>query len=146
MFVEEREIPPAERRSREEWFGTINLASCKIVVRPSKKEGYCFKIFQPQGKNIFGAKGVVESLPIATDYIILRSTDAAEGQAWFNAIRKIIDVSYEHNARSDAKEDEGAFVSSSDEDDDDEGLTSESEADDDVERTAYVPAVTEVEV
>eukprot|EP01134_Creolimax_fragrantissima_P005346 CFRG5346T1 len=125
-------------RRREEWYGTINLASCKIMYRPSKKEGYCFKIFQPQGKNIFGAKGVVESLPIATDYIILRSTDASEGQLWFNAIQKMITSNEDHSANQNVAPVKDT-VTRDESDSSDEGLTSESEFEDEIDKTLYCP-------
>eukprot|EP00123_Amoebidium_parasiticum_P016032 comp23253_c0_seq2/m.37998 comp23253_c0_seq2/g.37998 ORF comp23253_c0_seq2/g.37998 comp23253_c0_seq2/m.37998 type:complete len:921 (-) comp23253_c0_seq2:445-3207(-) len=120
------------------WKGTVNLAGCKIMPRPSKKEGFCFKIFHPTGDPIFNTKGVVESLPINADEIILRAADEAIGRQWLQAIETVI-------ARGSvvdmtARDDEDMEMSSGG---DEEEVMSDSEPDydDDTEKTQYVPAV-----
>eukprot|EP00123_Amoebidium_parasiticum_P018492 comp24222_c1_seq6/m.44603 comp24222_c1_seq6/g.44603 ORF comp24222_c1_seq6/g.44603 comp24222_c1_seq6/m.44603 type:complete len:278 (-) comp24222_c1_seq6:373-1206(-) len=58
-----------------DWLGTINLTGCQIIHRPSKKEGYCFKIFHPAGRSMYATKSVVESIPINADVLIMRAVD-----------------------------------------------------------------------
>eukprot|EP00123_Amoebidium_parasiticum_P018494 comp24222_c1_seq8/m.44610 comp24222_c1_seq8/g.44610 ORF comp24222_c1_seq8/g.44610 comp24222_c1_seq8/m.44610 type:complete len:221 (-) comp24222_c1_seq8:373-1035(-) len=70
-------IPNVIRRGdlKHDWLGTINLTGCQIIHRPSKKEGYCFKIFHPAGRSMYATKSVVESIPINADVLIMRAVD-----------------------------------------------------------------------
>eukprot|EP00123_Amoebidium_parasiticum_P018493 comp24222_c1_seq7/m.44607 comp24222_c1_seq7/g.44607 ORF comp24222_c1_seq7/g.44607 comp24222_c1_seq7/m.44607 type:complete len:252 (-) comp24222_c1_seq7:373-1128(-) len=63
------------RSGKHDWLGTINLTGCQIIHRPSKKEGYCFKIFHPAGRSMYATKSVVESIPINADVLIMRAVD-----------------------------------------------------------------------
>lgn len=39
------------------WVGTIVLNSAKLIERPSKKDGFCFKIYHPLDQSIWAQKG-----------------------------------------------------------------------------------------
>ena len=39
------------------WIGTIILSTCELIERPSKKDGFCFKLFHPMDQSIWAAKG-----------------------------------------------------------------------------------------
>ncbi len=39
-----------------QWVGTIILNSCQLLERPSKKHGFCFKIFHPLERSIWASK------------------------------------------------------------------------------------------
>jgi hypothetical protein len=58
-------------------------------MRRSKKDGFCFKIYHPQGKSIYATKRVQNSLPINDDYLVIRALNATEGQLWIKAIKKV---------------------------------------------------------
>ena len=60
------------------WIGTIILSTCELIERPSKKDGFCFKLFHPMDQSIWAARGpdgesigaVVQPLP--TSHCIFR--------------------------------------------------------------------------
>lgn len=46
----------SDKMKAGQWIGTIVLNSCQILERPSKKHGFCFKIFHPLEKSIWASK------------------------------------------------------------------------------------------
>ncbi|XP_037026571.1 oxysterol-binding protein-related protein 8 isoform X4 [Bradysia coprophila] len=74
------------------WVGTILLTSCQIIERPSKKDGFCFKLFHPLDQTIWAPRGpdketmgaVVQPLPTA--YLIFRAPSQAAGKCWMDAL------------------------------------------------------------
>ena len=38
------------------WIGTLLLTSCELLERPSKKDGFCFKVFHPLNQSIWATK------------------------------------------------------------------------------------------
>lgn len=38
------------------WVGTVLLNTCRIIERPSKKDGFCFKLFHPLDQSIWATK------------------------------------------------------------------------------------------
>lgn len=43
-------------KSPGSWIGTILLNSTELLERPSKKHGFCFKLFHPLEKSIWASK------------------------------------------------------------------------------------------
>eukprot|EP01116_Phalansterium_solitarium_P024757 TRINITY_DN9159_c0_g1_i2.p1 TRINITY_DN9159_c0_g1~~TRINITY_DN9159_c0_g1_i2.p1 ORF type:complete len:792 (-),score=305.87 TRINITY_DN9159_c0_g1_i2:189-2564(-) len=76
--------------------GIILLRSCRVLVRPSKKVGYCFKIFHPREHPIYSSKGLKgETLasgivPVSVDHCILRVNSDAERNRWIAAVELAI--------------------------------------------------------
>ncbi|XP_054725968.1 oxysterol-binding protein-related protein 8 isoform X2 [Anastrepha obliqua] len=74
------------------WVGTIVLTSCQVIERPSKKDGFCFKLFHPLDQSIWAPRGpdketigaVVQPLPTA--YLIFRAPSQAAGKCWMDAL------------------------------------------------------------
>jgi len=74
------------------WIGTIILSTCELIERPSKKDGFCFKLFHPMDQSIWAAKGpegesmgaVVQPLP--TSHLIFRAPNNAAGKCWMDAL------------------------------------------------------------
>lgn len=74
------------------WVGTILLTSCQCIERPSKKDGFCFKLFHPLDQTIWAPRGpdketigaVVQPLPTA--YLIFRAPSQAAGKCWMDAL------------------------------------------------------------
>lgn len=74
------------------WVGTILLTSCQVIERPSKKDGFCFKLFHPMEQSIWAPRGpeketmgaVVQPLPTA--YLIFRAPSQAAGKCWLDAL------------------------------------------------------------
>lgn len=70
-----------------QWIGSILLNMCSLIERPSKKNGFCFKLFNPSDRYIWASRGphgeifgalTVHRLP--GSYIICR---AASEQVFF---------------------------------------------------------------
>lgn len=38
------------------WVGTVLLNTCELLERPSKKDGFCFKLFHPLDQSIWATK------------------------------------------------------------------------------------------
>lgn len=74
------------------WVGTVLLTSCQVIERPSKKDGFCFKLFHPMDQSIWAPRGpekesmgaVVQPLP--TSYLIFRAPSQAAGKCWMDAL------------------------------------------------------------
>ena len=74
------------------WIGTIILSTCELIERPSKKDGFCFKLFHPMDQSIWASRGpageaigaVVQPLP--TSHLIFRAPNNAAGKCWMDAL------------------------------------------------------------
>jgi oxysterol-binding protein-related protein 8 len=74
------------------WVGTVLLTACQVIERPSKKDGFCFKLFHPMDQSIWAPRGpeketmgaVVQPLP--TSYLIFRAPSQAAGKCWMDAL------------------------------------------------------------
>jgi len=74
------------------WIGTIILSTCELIERPSKKDGFCFKLFHPMDQSIWASRGpegetmgaVVQPLP--TSHLIFRAPTNAAGKCWMDAL------------------------------------------------------------
>ncbi|XP_066158649.1 oxysterol-binding protein-related protein 8 isoform X2 [Euwallacea fornicatus] len=74
------------------WVGTVLLNSCKVIERPSKKDGFCFKLYNPLDQTIWAPRGpenetigaVVQPLP--SSYLIFRASSQASGMCWLDAL------------------------------------------------------------
>lgn len=74
------------------WCGTVLLSYCEVMERPSKKEGFCFKIYHPLEQTIWASRGPRgESLrawtqPLPITHLILRTSSEAAGRTWIDGI------------------------------------------------------------
>jgi len=74
------------------WIGTIILSTCELIERPSKKDGFCFKLFHTMDQSIWASRGpegetmgaVVQPLP--TSHLIFRAPTNAAGKCWMDAL------------------------------------------------------------
>ncbi|RWS16720.1 Oxysterol-binding protein-related protein 8-like protein [Dinothrombium tinctorium] len=82
---------PKTRKSSQ-WVGTVLLNICEVIERPSKKDGFCFKLFNPLEQSIWASKGPKgESfgalmLPLPMSYLIFRAPSEQAGKTWMDAI------------------------------------------------------------
>uniref|UniRef100_A0A1I7VDI8 Oxysterol-binding protein n=1 Tax=Loa loa TaxID=7209 RepID=A0A1I7VDI8_LOALO len=63
------------------WIGTVLLNNCELIERPSKKDGFCFKLFHPMDQSIWATRGplgenhgIVTIQPLPTTYLICRAS------------------------------------------------------------------------
>lgn len=72
--------------------GTVLLTTCQVIERPSKKDGFCFKLFHPLDQSIWAPRGPEkESMgavtqPLPTSYLIFRAPSQAAGKCWMDAL------------------------------------------------------------
>ncbi|XP_043943915.1 oxysterol-binding protein-related protein 8 [Protopterus annectens] len=75
-----------------QWVGTVLLSACEIIERPSKKDGFCFKLFHPLEQSIWAVKGpkgeAVGSItqPLPGNYLIIRASTESDGRCWMDAL------------------------------------------------------------
>ncbi|XP_044136351.1 oxysterol-binding protein-related protein 8 isoform X2 [Bufo gargarizans] len=75
-----------------QWVGTVLLNACEIIERPSKKDGFCFKLFHPLEQSIWAVKGPkgegVGSItqPLPSSYLIIRAASESDGRCWMDAL------------------------------------------------------------
>ncbi|KAH8243815.1 hypothetical protein KR032_010415, partial [Drosophila birchii] len=85
-------IYKSQKTKSNHWVGTVMLTSCQVIERPSKKDGFCFKLFHPLEQSIWAPRGpdketigaVVQPLPTA--YLIFRAPSQAAGKCWMDAL------------------------------------------------------------
>ncbi|XP_059488912.1 oxysterol-binding protein-related protein 8-like isoform X2 [Neocloeon triangulifer] len=74
------------------WVGTVLLSNCNVIERPSKKDGFCFKLFHPMEQSIWAPRGPEKEsmgavvLPLPTAYLIFRANSQAAGKCWMDAL------------------------------------------------------------
>ncbi|XP_078076611.1 oxysterol-binding protein-related protein 5-like isoform X2 [Mustelus asterias] len=78
--------------SNGQWVGTILLNTCELIERPSKKDGFCFKLYHPLDQSIWAVKGPkgenVGSItqPLPSSYLIFRAASESDGRCWMDAL------------------------------------------------------------
>uniref|UniRef100_A0A8C3B338 Oxysterol-binding protein n=1 Tax=Cyclopterus lumpus TaxID=8103 RepID=A0A8C3B338_CYCLU len=83
----------------DQWVGTILLSACKLIERPSKKDGFCFKVYHPLDKSIWAFKGPkgenVGSItqPLPSNYLIFRAASESDGRCWMDALELALSCS-----------------------------------------------------
>ncbi|XP_048585606.1 oxysterol-binding protein-related protein 8 isoform X2 [Nematostella vectensis] len=74
------------------WVGTVLLNSCELIERPSKKDGFCFKLYNPLEHYIWATKGPKGEMagaivqPMPKDHLILRALTESDGRCWMDAL------------------------------------------------------------
>ncbi|XP_063899293.1 oxysterol-binding protein-related protein 8-like, partial [Helicoverpa armigera] len=70
----------------------VVVISCQVIERPSKKDGFCFKLYHPLEQSIWAPRGphnetigaVVQPLPTA--HLIFRAPSQAAGHCWLDGL------------------------------------------------------------
>ena len=52
------------------WVGTILLNTVELIERPSKKDGFCFKLFHPLEQSIWATKVRTSSLSVLLSLLL----------------------------------------------------------------------------
>ncbi|KAK0092849.1 hypothetical protein PV326_000457 [Microctonus aethiopoides] len=72
------------------WVGTVLLNICQVIERPSKKDGFCFKLFHPLEQSIWAPRGPEKEAmllqPLPTSHLIFRAPSQAAGKCWLDAL------------------------------------------------------------
>lgn len=81
-----------------QWVGTVLLNCCNLIERPSKKDGFCFKIFHPLEQSIWALKGPhgestsLMGLNLPSCYLIFRALSDSDGKCWMDHMELTIKV------------------------------------------------------
>ncbi|XP_064169870.1 oxysterol-binding protein-related protein 5-like [Anguilla rostrata] len=95
----------------DHWVGTLLLNACKLIERPSKKDGFCFKLYHPLDKSIWAMKGPkgenVGSItqPLPSNYLIFRAASESDGRCWMDALEIALSCSSLYRLTSKAGRD-----------------------------------------
>ncbi|XP_073460256.1 oxysterol-binding protein-related protein 5 isoform X1 [Aquarana catesbeiana] len=75
-----------------QWVGTLLLHSCELIERPTKKDGFCFKLYHPLDQSIWAVKGPKGenvgsiTLPLPSSHLIFRAASESDGRCWMDAL------------------------------------------------------------
>uniref|UniRef100_A0AAY4C701 Oxysterol-binding protein n=1 Tax=Denticeps clupeoides TaxID=299321 RepID=A0AAY4C701_9TELE len=103
----------------DHWVGTILLSTCKLIERPSKKDGFCFKLYHPLDQSIWAVKGPkgenVGSItqPLPSSHLIFRAVSELDGRCWMDALELALSCSSLYKLTSKAGRDGEQSSSSS---------------------------------
>ncbi|CAL2051936.1 unnamed protein product [Caenorhabditis brenneri] len=82
-----------KKADRGDWIGTVLLNHCELIERPSKKDGFCFKLFHPMDMSIWGNRGPLGQSfgsftlnPLNTSFLICRAPSDQAGRCWMDAL------------------------------------------------------------
>ncbi|MCI4388637.1 hypothetical protein PGIGA_G00088280 [Pangasianodon gigas] len=77
----------------DQWVGTVLLSACELIERPSKKNGFCFKLFHPLEQSIWAIKeNATKATYILSHKITYHSRPFSEGEfledcrCWMDAL------------------------------------------------------------
>ncbi|CAI9724578.1 Hypothetical predicted protein [Octopus vulgaris] len=82
----------SEKQKSSHWIGTILLNTCRLIERPSKKDGFCFKLFHPLDQSIWATKGpkgeTIGALfqPLPYSHLIFRAPSESDGKCWMDGL------------------------------------------------------------
>ncbi|XP_076450983.1 oxysterol-binding protein-related protein 8-like isoform X2 [Babylonia areolata] len=82
----------SDKHKGSQWVGTILLNTCQLLERPSKKDGFCFKLFHSLDQSVWATRGpkgetigaFVQPLPYS--YCIFRAPSESAGKCWMDAL------------------------------------------------------------
>ena len=63
---------------------TLNISStCELIERPSKKDGFCFKLFHPMDQSIWASRGpeVMENF-LSQNFFVMSISDSVTTFDW----------------------------------------------------------------
>uniref|UniRef100_A0A1I7V3J6 PH domain-containing protein n=1 Tax=Caenorhabditis tropicalis TaxID=1561998 RepID=A0A1I7V3J6_9PELO len=82
-----------KKADRSDWVGTVLLNHCELIERPSKKDGFCFKLYHPMDMSIWGNRGPLGQSfgsftlnPLNTSFLICRAPSDQAGRCWMDAL------------------------------------------------------------
>uniref|UniRef100_A0AAY4C5P6 Oxysterol-binding protein n=1 Tax=Denticeps clupeoides TaxID=299321 RepID=A0AAY4C5P6_9TELE len=82
----------------DHWVGTILLSTCKLIERPSKKDGFCFKLYHPLDQSIWAVKGPkgenVGSItqPLPSSHLIFRAVSELDGESVYLSLFLVVSI------------------------------------------------------
>uniref|UniRef100_A0A5S6QNA9 Oxysterol-binding protein n=1 Tax=Trichuris muris TaxID=70415 RepID=A0A5S6QNA9_TRIMR len=74
------------------WIGTVLLSTCELIERPSKKGGFCFKLYHAMDQSIWASRGPrgesfgAVTQPLPTSHLICRAPTEESGRCWMDGL------------------------------------------------------------
>ncbi|KAM4723202.1 oxysterol-binding protein-related protein 5 [Rhinophrynus dorsalis] len=103
-----------------QWVGTLLLHSCELIERPTKKDGFCFKLYHPLDQSIWAVKGPKGenvgsiTLPLPSTHLIFRASSESDGRCWMDALELALRCSSLFKLNFPKYVKEGEMISGSD--------------------------------
>lgn len=86
----------SQEAQKKHRIGIVVLSVCQVMTRPSKKEGFCFKIFSRFKTSIWTESSSALLITLPTTSIILRAPDEDAGKLWLEVLQRGIETSNEN--------------------------------------------------
>lgn len=67
--------------------GVVLLSICQAIPRPTKKEGYCFKLLNPFGCSVW-AKSSTKAITFSYSSLTLRASDKSIAKVWLDSLQR----------------------------------------------------------
>jgi len=80
-------IYTSQEAQKKHRLGVVILSVCQAIRRPTKKDGFCFKLINPFGCSVW-AKSSTRALAFAQASLTLRASDPPIGRLWLDALHR----------------------------------------------------------
>lgn len=80
-------IYTSQEAQKKHRLGVVLLSVCQVINRPTKKEGFCFKLINPFGYSVW-AKSSTRALAFSHTSLTLRASDSPIGKIWLDALHQ----------------------------------------------------------
>lgn len=77
----------SQEAQKKHKLGVILLSVCQAIKRPTKKEGFCFKLINPFGCSVW-AKSSTRALAFSNSSLTLRASDVTVGKLWLEVLHR----------------------------------------------------------
>lgn len=77
----------SQEAQKKHRFGVVLLSVCQIIIRPTKKEGFCFKLLNPFDCSVW-ALSSTRAFVFPQSSLTLRASDESVGKIWVDALHQ----------------------------------------------------------
>lgn len=77
----------SQEAQKKHRLGVLLLSMCQVMQRPTKKEGFCFKLINPFGCSVW-AKSSTRALAFSQASLTLRASDPSIGKLWLESLQR----------------------------------------------------------
>lgn len=77
----------SQEAQKKHRLGVVLLSVCQVLKRPTKKEGFCFKLINPFGCSVW-AKSSTRALAFSQASLTLRASDPSIGKIWLDSLHR----------------------------------------------------------
>lgn len=77
----------SQEAQKKHRLGVVLLSVCQVIKRPTKKEGFCFKLINPFGCSVW-AKSSTRAIAFSQASLTLRASDPSIGKVWLDSLHR----------------------------------------------------------